>query len=80
MRILQEWNSKQGCILCEDVMRDREGVTMDKRTKVKTRSHTPLLFLFVYLHFPNERTTKLVSLGLSKNLEHRSELQIGERD
>ena len=26
-------------------MRDREGVKMDKRTKVKTRSHTPTFFL-----------------------------------
>ena len=25
-------------------MRDREGVKMDKRTKVKTRSHAPLPF------------------------------------
>ena len=41
------------CILCEDVMCDREGVTMDKRTKVKTRSHTPpSLFLFLSFAFP----------------------------
>ncbi len=47
MRISQEWNSKQGCILCEDVMRDREGLTMDKRTKAKTRSHPPSPHFFV---------------------------------
>ena len=50
MRISQEWNSKQGCILCEDVMRDREGVTMDKRTKVKTRSHPPSPPFFCSFH------------------------------
>ena len=50
MRISQEWNSKQGCILCEDVMRDREGVKMDKRTKVKSRSHTPSPHFFCSFH------------------------------
>ena len=32
-----------------------------------------------YLIFPSERTTKLVSLGLSKNLERSSKLRISER-
>ena len=41
------------CVLCEDLMRDGERVTMDKRTKVKTRSHTPpSLFLFLSFAFP----------------------------